>query len=429
MDNSHEFDKELLSAYADDVLSDSERRQVEDLLASNHLAARYLDSIRSTRNSLKTLASVGSGANASRKLDLASRVIALAQAEAAQQKLPSSHHVLAARTNVQHAPLPSSSIEPLERAVATGRVVRDEAAQKSRSRTALWVSIAAAAAAVLLVVTLVTRDDNFSGEGLISGVTGKTDTSRNDDDKLAVDDQSDLPKLDPFSESRSDSQPGRTSVLQGSAIVSDGNRQALDDLKMDLQGPELQLDVLFIFDVVISRDAWDKGRFGDVLEQTGIPLKKNTTADKELVAAIVDNRMASVGDSQVAGQVAADLAMLFVQCSGATFEKLTLAVGNDTVSFPQSSYDIAIDSKQQVLTRLLRAASSKNGKASENAATLIVPEGVKVDEQSLMPAFVSFEKWGESRPATKSMTELRPSDQVPAGITADVLVLLRRAKE
>lgn len=462
--NNSESNYELLSAYLDDALDGSERRQAEHLLATDDLSARYLEQLRANRECLRSLASPSLGSSVTQ------RVLTQARAAALAAGLPSDHHVLRGaspdreQSNRQASPLEGilipSSLEQ-ERQASSAHAASTPTSPAHtwtasdwmpRSNRLLWSALATVAAAIICVAVVPNFwTDPAPQPGLSQAIPGFSEPGRDTlagpltvpaEEALASGPSSESPgepERSPFELRDSIAASGgdglrsgertplsaRNAVPGGVARVMDGSG-AGDALRNDLEASNATIDYLLTVDSVMSPEAWKDGYFDTLLQRIGVPMASPIAADAELTK-LLDDSLVSVGSADSAE--AADqgkAALIFIRAKGQGIDRLLVALSSDRQHFPKVSYNLAIDSERLLLRQLLRKQVAAQAGEELGARIVRGPQESLVSTR-LVPNFVPREPLKASAEGDLGGLSLRALDSLgqASDPVTDVLIILR----
>ncbi|MFO1066087.1 MAG: hypothetical protein U0892_19680 [Pirellulales bacterium] len=385
MGNQNQFDRELLSAYLDDMLVGDELSAVESLLKSDESARQYLAALRAQSSSLSALpiSRLPSG--------FANRVLAAARTEAAAQGLPSDHFVIqrvaAAQTEIASNKWLIRNRRHLEwmTSLAAGVIICIVSSSyfawfdRAVNSTAGFDKIAFQAP--------VQRDhvdrDSELGPGIDSpGVESRlADGQRmNAEPKPAI---SNYP-LSPFGDVNRNGNPlASQPAPQPNPTFGDPSGGQV------VKTAPVGLKFLMVVDLTVTQDALRNKRFDSILHASGIEIVAPIIADAKLDKALADSKMVvkqnEVAPSDNADNEGSQAAFVFVQANLEGLDKAIMAMFDDMASFPEVSLNIAMESNDQNLLEQLESHSS-NVKA--NRAQAIAMKAEDRDLESIaLPGF------------------------------------------
>lgn len=412
----NQSDRELLSAYIDDVLESAERSCAEQLLATNAAAAQYVQGLRTARQCLKSVPA------SPLRSSLTARVLEQAHAQALAEGLPNDHHVFRAHGHAEGlgqwmgltTDSASRSSTGQADVVPSTRHQQQSARRFSSGKSLAWSALAVAAAVVagLAVLPLMPgrQPDNVVAEHVpradtTAGVPTTDEAERSPFDSIASKDASLA-----TSAGRDDSelgQPGLPREPDEVAHVMQGEG-ALDALKDDLAASEVPaLDFLMIIDAVLSPEGWETGRFEQLLDEFGIPVAGPIVTDQEFIEVLEETRVVVSSAEAAPGDEQPRAALIYLRADGATLDRLYQTMHQDRESFPQVVTDVSIGENAE-LHKLLREQALSRPQSGPLARMLSATGGAGSSEE-VVPQFVPAER-----------EDKRSSKNVPAPSAANL---------
>lgn len=429
MGKKSKLDRELLSAFLDDALSDSERQQVQSLLVSDAVAARYLDEMRATRECLKTLATD------SLQSSIAARVISRAQTIALSEGLPANHPVMlsmGSSANVSDAITAGQSghLIPSERVntrSGSAIIVRDRIA--TNANRLMWSGLAVLAASILCAA-LLPFFRNSAPENLISQVAPE----------LSIDNGSSVAAPDvevsPFESTLAaspvpspDVSPRSPAERPPSGVLDTMNgSDAADSLKLDLEIAAPAFDFLLMCEAVLTQEGWKAGRFDALLDELGVSIAGTILVEPEMMTVLEESKVIGVNTGEPASK-RSGTALVFVQGNVGVLDQLIVAMESDRISFSEFSYNLAIDEKKVLLAKLLRKQAGRRNSPQASARFLVTSERPTASGQ-ILPPFSSPKREKADYPVDKALLKQSSAGmQLGGDGNGEMLIVLREASE
>lgn len=339
MSQLSEFEDELLTGFLDGQVSPDEACAVEELLAKNPVAVLRLNALRQLSNDCKSLPVGRLGE------DFSSRVIARAREIAIEAGLPSDHHVLSGALNQQ---LWSS---------------RNKVELSNQNRgwpvRLRWAAgIAAVAASLLLMVSVIRQPGNVPPAPLLSS----SDTRVFSSDKQEPTSADGLAELagnstdagkSPIAVAIEESSRDTPAVPSESIQSSGDSKVPPATLVQDKEA--VQVLMLLVFDVALSKSAWQDDAFGKVLEGAGIASAAPIVADTQLRKAVEDSLLiVNAPEAVAAGSDALSVALMLVHADAKSLDQAILEVYSRPLDFPEVSFNLAYEQADKSLFNQLR---------------------------------------------------------------------------
>lgn len=385
MGNQNQFDRELLSAYLDDMLAGNELSAVESLLKSDESARQYLSALRAQSSSLSAMpmSRLPSG--------FANRVLAAARTEAASQGLPPDHFVV-------------QSIGTTKSEIASDKwLIRNRRHFEWLTSLAAGVMICVASSSYFAWF-----DRALNGTAGLDKIAFQVPVQRNHTDR-----DSELgPGVDsPGVESRL--ADGQRMNAEPNAPITNNPLSPFDDISRNgnplasqpapqpnptfgdpsggqvVKTAPVGLKFLMVVDLTVTQDALRNKRFDSILQASGIEIVAPIIADAKLDKALADSKMVVKQNDAPASDKpdgeGSQAAFVFVQANLDGLDKAIMAMFDDLASFPEVSLNIAMESNDQNLLEQLERHSS-NVKA--NRAQAIAMKAEDRDLESIVsPGF------------------------------------------
>ncbi len=337
---------ELLSGFLDGELNADERDQLNGLLESEPSLRVQLAGLERTRAELQAIPQRRLGP------DFSQRVIMAARRQAMAEELPADHFVLA----------------PMQ-ATRVNRVASWKSPRKLAGRLA-------ALAASIVLVTLAAKQMATPGPGELGPgelgpgkgqVVASSETQENQSADVAVTNSDvGLPAIEsPFPSNLAASQPTTTGV--NAADMGDAPRNGLPVRNAPLERASTQM--LFIYDLRITQQAWDSNVLGSILENAGIRWSDPILADARVTTSLAKTR--SIVRPDPAEELREDVALILVSAGARALDKAMVEIWQKTNDFPSTSLDIAFDLPGQDLVRNLSEAIG-NADFSQTARPLVL---------------------------------------------------------
>ncbi len=343
-----ERDDELLNAYVDDAVSDSEREQAEGMLAGNNAAQARVDSLHEVQSKLrthfavsklsKTHAGHGAGPGDPRGLgsDFAERVIAAAQEEVRRQGA-SDHFVLGNR--------PESEVEP----------AKQEQMSAPGSGKYVWACALGVAAALLLLFSLPT---------LLAP----------SDSNLAESED----KVDPAPGTQLAQEPDAEEMLPQNPFPGHEPEQLNPAPKRDIvYVSEMEFPAIFLVmlvDIEVSEHAHKNDFLSRVFKQSGIDIDEPIKGDAKVKKAISEARMLvnkEEGDWE-------DASILFVRAPAADLSRALDQISLNKDDFPRIGFGLGYDTAQK---QLLKSVAECTGNRFSVSQKFAAPVSVSIAGQ------------------------------------------------
>ena len=393
MDIHNQFDQELLSAYLDDALSGKELADVEIWLAKDDAANRYLTQLRDQRTALKSLAAIN---HRGLKAGFANEVLALALAAGRDQRSMD-------EGSMDKVQLPSAANSTVE--------------TSTNPRWMVWASLAATAAAVTWLLIVPSFRTTEVPQTLVGNVP------LGPPDRTLVEPELPQPEL-PSSEPTA--QPETMSIPR----LADTGKHTPDQLH---QPSELiQLQLVFIGDVLVEKEAWESAKFDQLLEKYGIRYSKELVANQRLIEGLVESRVIAGGDPDPNAEK--DAALVYIDCPASAMNKLVVEIENDHENFADVQVSYALSGAgslggsvnyDNLLTALRDLTGTSTGRG---VARLIVPEKSSVDLGKMLTTFDSFERKDTEKERADAAKRVANGLQgnLPGNVSAEMLFILRK---
>lgn len=354
MDINNQFDQEMLSAYLDDALTAEELGLVENWLASDPAAATYLDALRSNRNTLKAIAGLPAvGLRPGFSDQVMARALEAASTQNRDLRLPESLPEL----------LPS----------------------RSSNQWWKWSVLAAAAAAVAWLAVVPTFKTTS-----IQPIAG-----------ISSGEPSDLKPADPPNEPVPDvpepKLPGREPPkpddpnAPGGKPAGTGTRSPDELHSVDIA----PLQMIFIGDAVMSKSAWEAGKFDQLLDEFGIRYEKELVASKEMIEGLIESQTIVGPDADPNSRQEA--ALVYIDCPAVALSKMLVKLEKDGKDFVNFNVTTAMNggglglpnSYDKLMSALKKDTSPGNGRG---IARLIMPDSTSPELGKLLTGFEVVEK-------------------------------------
>lgn len=346
MDINHQFDQELLSAYLDDALTADELGLVEQWLAEDPAAVTYLNELRSNRNTLKAIASLPA---IGLRSDFADRVVAQAIQAASTEK--------------------ATDHDRQNHAVDLPKTIPTHSKQWWA-----WGSIAAVAAAVTWFA-IVPMFDKPTMQPLVAQPSNGPAPNLPEPEDV-------VPK--PIVQPGDAPTPG-TYVREG--VPSPEKLNSPDRLA--------PLQLIFIGDAVMSKTAWESGKFDQLLDEYGIRYEKELIASKEMIEGLVESQTIVGPEADPTSRQEA--ALVYIDCPAVALSKLLVKLENDGKDFVNFNVTMAMNggglglpgSYDKLLSALQKETSPSTGRG---IARLVVPDNSSPALGKLLTGFEVVEK-------------------------------------
>lgn len=388
---------ELLNAYVDDAVSDSEREQAEGMLAEDNAAQARVDSLHEVQGKLrthfavsklsKTHASHGPGPSHPRGLgsDFAERVIAAAQEEVRRQGA-SDHFVLGNK--------PEGKVEAVEH----------QQVNAPASGTYIWVVALGVAAALLLI---------FSLPALLAP----------SDSNLAEDED----KVDPTPGTQLAQDPDTQETLPQNPFRGHDTEQLDPAAKTDIvYVSEMEFPAIFLVmlvDIEVSDHAHKNDLLSRVFKQSGIDLDEPIKGDAKVKKAISEARMLvnkDEGDWE-------DASILFVRAPAADLSRALDAISVNKEDFPRIGFGLGYDTAQK---QLLKSVAECTGKRFSVSQKFAAPVSVNIAGQVSTTVPFSQPKYVSNEQRELGFGDMQMLQSPPAGDEyrelSNALIFIRR---
>ncbi len=364
---------ELLSGFLDGKLSAEEHCQLNALFEAEPALRLQLSSLQQMRADLQGIPKQSLG------IDFSARVIEAARREALRSRLPSEHHVLA-------------GVRP-----------------KPTSNTTLWespgkmVGILAALAASIVLLTFVVKESLRRGPSndqiAISEV--EEDASNQDSGDKHVDASpfpAHLATNDVTPEGRAEIETGIEPKSELPVRNSPASRKAIQ--------------LLLIYDLKITQQAWDSNVLGTILENCGIRWSDPIFASAQVTSSLAKTRSIFQGSRKE--ELQEDVALILVSASAKAVDKAMLEIWQRAKDFPLTALDIAFDLPDQDLLRNLNDAIA-NADSEQSARPLILTSsaGVGLDDVAQFSTRAKFIS-SDDRHSVPSAAPLGTEEDAPS---------------
>lgn len=360
MDINNQFDQEMLSAYLDDALTAEELGLVENWLASDPAAATYLNELRSNRNTLKAIAGLPA---VGLRPGFADQVMARALEAASNQN--------------RELRLPESIPELLP----------------SRSSNQWWKwSVLAAAAAAVAWLAFVPTFKTPSIQPIAGISTGEPSIPKPADPSNEPVPSDTVPNVpEPKQPGREPPKPDDPNA-SGKRLAGTGTRSPDELHSPDSFAP---LQMIFIGDAVMSKSAWESGKFDQLLDEFGIRYEKELVASKEMIEGLIESQTIVGPDADSNSRQEA--ALVYIDCPAVALSKMLVKLEKDGKDFVNFNVTMAMNggglglpnSYDKLMSALKKDTSPGNGRG---IARLIMPDNASPELGKLLTGFEVVEK-------------------------------------